>query len=244
MKNILAFLATFFIFSSAFSQTLTLEGSAVTDENDYLLPHTQIMLISGTDTIIQQTNYSGIYAFKKLKPGRYNIHAEKKDSNRFKYDTVISIFEPNTIFHLRMKAFDPPVWKKTTYLEFNYRKSVDCNKSYFYTIKRDSIILNQGIWSRCKGNKRTLNEKKFEYALTETETKAFDRLVESNRLDLVDTYQQRVFSGWSKSWRITIERQSITYTIDLPNYHNQGLEEILKFASDLVPKEEKFDFTR
>lgn len=228
--------------TQAFGQTYDLNGRVISDESDILLPKTSMFLVKNKDTIHTIADYSGRYTFKNLKIGTYTLLA--KNDQRFLFDTIVTISNPLTMFDIRMKTFKPNVLEKTTYYKFRYSEVPTCCDSYEYIIKKDSLFLNQRkLTHNDKDQKREAIKRKFSYSFKESEQKVLDSLIKSNRLDLISSYEDRVIV-WGWHWTINLERQAVNFNIDLPNYHNQGLEEILKYVTSLVPEDEKFKWTR
>lgn len=244
MKFIINVVTSIFIISQAFGQNYGLSGRVIADENDFLLPHTSVFLIQDNDTISTKTDYSGKYKFENLKKGIYKVYA--KNNQRFLYDTIANISSSFNELDIRLKTFEPHHYEKITYYKFTYRSAPTSHSNYEYIILKDSLFLNQKKLVEYEENKtqeRKAIYKSFSYALNESEQKTLDRLVKSNRLDLISTYEDRVMV-WGWHWTINLEQQAVNFDIDLPNYHNQGLEEILKYVTSLVPEDEKFKWTR
>ena len=244
MKCILILVLSISTLTQVFGQTCDLNGRVISDESDILLPKTSVSLINNKDTIHTITNYSGRYTFKNLKIGTYTLLV--KNDQRYLFDSVVNISKPLTVFDIRMKTFKPHVFEKTTYYKFRYREIPTCYGRYEYIIKKDSLFLDQRKLTHCneiKDQKRKVIKRKFSYAFKKSEQKTLDSLIKSNGSDLISSYEDRVLV-WGWHWNINIERQGANFNLDLPNYHNQGLEEILEYVSGLVPKKEKFDWTR
>lgn len=244
MKFIINVFASIFIMSQAFGQNYSLSGRVIADENGFLLPHTSVFLIHDKDTISTKTDYSGKYKFENLKKGIYTVHA--KNDQRLLYDTIANIPTSFNELDIRLKIFESHHYEKTTYYKFTYRSAPNSHANYKYVILKDSLFLNQRKLVEYEENKKQERKniyRSFSYAFKESEQKTLDSLVKSNGLDLISTYEDRVII-WGWYWTINLQRQAVNFDIDLPNYHNQGLEEILKYVTSLVPEDEKFKWTR
>ena len=90
---------------------------------------------------------------------------------------------------------------------------------------------------------REIKEKQYTHVYNQEEANKIKSIINKYNLDSVSLYEQRI-TNWGYVWDIRIKRASITFDISLPNYHNQGLEELLSFARGLIPRRKKNTFTR
>lgn len=247
MKNKLSTILVLLSFAQFYGQNAKLSGTVVQDENDYLLSDITIYLISKTkDTVSSVTNYNGKYTFESIKKGEYKLRASSRYYPQDTLDTLISISESVNKLDLRLKSyFKQTVFKKNKYFKFKYREVPTSTFDYEYIITKDSVYLNQTLLVPIKGSDYEFRAKhsNYAYALSPKEKITLENLVKSNNLLLVSSYEKRMVL-FGPVWKIKFDYQSLTYTLDLPNYHNQGLEELLTYATGLIPKRKKMKWTR
>jgi len=135
-----------------------------------------------------------------------------------------------------------------------------------YKIYEDSVVLFQEAlivknYQTRFENRRT-DTSNYVHLFCKSEKKILDSIIKVNKLDNISMYEKRSYWGirsidsiyikldstefysqrwpqWGKSWNVKIKRDYITYSIDLPNYHNSGLEDLLIFVSSLIPEKKK-----
>jgi hypothetical protein len=116
---------------------------------------------------------------------------------------------------------------------------------YSIEITRSRLVLNQNDKipakrenSRGQTPIRKMVSSEYTYLFNVSERKTVDSIISIYSLDSAGLYQKRN-TEWGSVWKITITRESITNTIDLPNYTNAGLESLISFIVCLIPKEKR-----
>lgn len=248
MKIKLSFILSFLFIAQIYGQNAQLCGTVVQDENDYLIPSTAIYLISKTnDTVSSESNYNGKYIFENLEKGEYRLRTlSNYDTSRMILDTVVTLLDSVNYIDLRLKMFRPYVFEKNSFFEFKYAEVPTSTFNFEYIIKKDSIFLNQTLKVPIDGSdysRLRAEHSNYVYVLKPKEKMTIENLVKSYNLLLVSSYERRMLV-WGWHWKISFDYQSITYNIDLPNYHNQGLEELINYVTSLIPKSKKKRWTR
>jgi len=120
-------------------------------------------------------------------------------------------------------------------LVFNYRCVPTNTDDYSIDIDREKFVLKQ--------NKKILNKERYvvnvvsssyEYQFNSKEREVVDSIIRINKLDSTGLYGERS-TKWGSLWEVLIQRNSITYKIELPNYTNVGLQSLLNFIVCLIP---------
>ena len=122
---------------------------------------------------------------------------------------------------------------------FNYRCVPTSTDDYSIEIRGERLVLRQNeIILNRKGKVVKVVSSAYEYSYTSKERETIDSIIKVNKLDSIGLYQERV-TEWGSLWEVEIQRNSITYKIELPNYTNVGLESLIDFIVCLVPKKQR-----
>ena len=123
-------------------------------------------------------------------------------------------------------------------ISFKYRCVPTSTSDYSIEILQDKFILIsvEKVPDR-KGRIKKVVSSSYVHSFSLQEKGMLDSIISLNKLDSILLYQERI-TEWGTVWEVSIERNSITYNIDLPNYNNPGLESLIRFIICLVPKNE------
>ena len=123
-------------------------------------------------------------------------------------------------------------------LSFKYKCVPTSTSDYSIEICKDNFILNKAEKIPDKrGRIKKVDSSNYIHSFDSKEREILDSIIKVNKLDSICRYQDRV-TEWGTLWEVTIERNSITYNIDLPNYNNVGLESLIHFILCLIPRKE------
>ncbi len=123
-------------------------------------------------------------------------------------------------------------------LSFTYRCVPTSTTDYSIVISKDKFMLHaiEKIPNN-RGQIKKVDSSSYIHLFTTKEKEMTDSIIKVNQLDSVCRYQDRT-TEWGTQWAVTIQRNSITYNIDLPNYTNAGLDSLIRFIVCLIPKKE------
>jgi len=230
LKEALTLLLLITTNSFCLSQSGDIRGLIINEFTNEPAPRSAVALISGTDTIMQKTDYSGNFAFTDIQFGNYTLR--NRNSEFFRTDSTINLINETLSVNLEVT---PILGHKretpTSSVQFEFWAVPTSTLRYSYAFTKDSIKLIQNE-----------NTDHIHYC-TEEESKEITRLIDKYNLNFASTYEQRI-TRWMIGWKIDIERAGMRYDLNLPNYHNQGLEELIKYVSSIFPTECKHQFTR
>jgi len=117
-----------------------------------------------------------------------------------------------------------------------YSYTLEITRKGFYLTKYNKIPKKWRMFKNAKRIKKTITSD-YIYSYNQNERQLFDSIVKAYYLDSVEIYLTRV-TKWGKLWKVKIERNSLIYDMSLPNFHNDGLEILLKFVACLIPEED------
>jgi len=156
-------------------------------------------------------------------------------------------------------------------IEFEFRNVPTSTNSYKYNIYEDSVALFQrDLKIMFHGSIFQFSKtytSNYVHVFSAEEKIILDSIIIVNNLNDISMYEERSYWGmtsfdslvyamdsseyynhrlcqWGMYWKVIIMRDYITFSIDLINYHNSGLEDLLNFVSSLIPVEKKDMFTR
>ena len=146
---------------------------------------------------------------------------------------------------LELKSDYPQEWITGPIVDFKFLSAPTSSFVYIYHINLDSITLTQKstIWGGKPEKALGVDTSQYIHILNTKEKHRIQEIINEYHLDSVGLYKQRI-TTWGYEWHIKIEQADIIFTIDLPNYHNQGLEELLNYCASLIPKRKKGRFAR
>ncbi len=122
---------------------------------------------------------------------------------------------------------------------FKFRCVPTSTTDYSIEITSNKFILNtsEKITDR-EGHIKRIVPSSYTHLFDSREKEMLDTIISINKLDSVGLYQDRK-TEWGTLWEVEIQRNSIIYSIRLPNYNNAGLESLIRFIVCLIPKKER-----
>jgi hypothetical protein len=125
---------------------------------------------------------------------------------------------------------------------FKYRCVPTSTSDLSIEITMDKFILNKNENRPGKnGRIKNVASSNYTHTFNSKERETLNSIIKVNKLDSVGLYHERK-TEWGSLWEVEIQRNSITYNIDLPNYNNAGLEALIHFIHCLIPKKEMHRF--
>jgi len=243
MKIILYIFVLILIATPSFSQKGEITGTVCYSDCPETLLYVSVFLISGSDTIVQEPNYSGQFTFTNLKYGSYHLYYRHIGYNS--KDTLVVLKTKVLNLQLELKSDYPQEWITDPIVDFKFLSAPTSSSVYIYQINTDSIMLTQKstIWGEKSEKALRVDTSQYIHILNTKEKHRVQEIINEYHLDSVGLYTQRT-TTWGYEWHIKIEQADIIFSIDLPNYHNQGLEELLNYCASLIPKRKKSRRTR
>ena len=232
------------LYNICHSQNINLTGTTVDSETKSPVPLVEIYLISELDTLKQKSNFSGEYKFDSLELKKYRLVTNFIHSY-VKSNLVIDLTEMDNNFDIELKSRE--LYKQTikSKIKFELYRATSSHTSYKYIIYSDSIkLVQEELIPDPKAERKILknNTTNFVHIYSSKEKDSLKNIIKQYKLDSVALYEKRISFGGTQ-WEIEIIKDAITYKIDLPNYHNQGLEELLNYVAALIPREKKHEYT-
>lgn len=243
MKQLFTIVLVILISGIGYSQNSSITGLVINQETSEPIPLVDVYLVSENDSISQKSNYSGRYSFDNLYPGQYRVYTE---SSQFSPDTLITVDQKNVELTVEVKGKTAEKKDTEPQIVFMFYHTPTATTSYIYLISPFRVQLIQEKLKRDKKDLRLskkVKEKETVHVFTTTQQLIFQDIVNDYKLDSAGLYTRRI-THWGMMWYVEFMNDGITYKIELPNYHNQGLEELLNFASGLIPRKEKSKWIR